>query len=33
MSKLRETFVAGGIAFIHRQQSFVVGNQFVGSIY
>ena len=31
--ELCESFVAGGIAFIHRQQTFVVGNQFAGSIY
>ena len=26
-AELRESFVAGGIAFIHRQQTFVVGKQ------
>ena len=31
--ELCESFVAGRIAFIHRQQAFVVGNQFAGSIY
>ena len=32
-STICETFVAGGIALIHRQQPFVIGNQFAGSIY
>ena len=31
-AQLGESFVAGGIAFIHRQQTFVVGDQFAGGI-
>ena len=31
--ELCESFVTGRIAFIHRQQTFVVGNKFAGSIY
>jgi hypothetical protein len=30
--QLRETFVAGGIAFIHRQQPFVIGDQCLRSV-
>ena len=31
--ELCESFVTGRIAFIHRQQTFVVGNKFARNIY
>ncbi len=31
-AELGETFVAGGIAFVHRQQAFVVGDELVRGI-
>jgi hypothetical protein len=32
-AQLRKSFVASGIAFIHRQQTHVVGNQLACGIY